>query len=208
MSFRPDRYEVKYWGFEHSFKFPVVKLLDYRDKLAALEASKNPFAIVVMAHLKEIETRKEIDNRLFWKLILVKALYKKGFSKRDILLLYKFIDCLVTLPEDISVKFHEEIIKYEEETKMPYITTAERIGLEKGLHQGIQKGIQQGLLKAIEIGLKLKFGIEGLKLYSEIKKIQDVDLLETITEAIETAEHVSDIRELMDVSVNGSSVKR
>ncbi|MDQ7031267.1 MAG: hypothetical protein Q9M37_00915 [Desulfonauticus sp.] len=169
-----------------------------------------PFAIVVMTHLKEIETRKEIDNRLFWKITLVKALYKKGFSKRDILLLYKFIDCLVTLPEDISLKFHEEIIKYEEESKMPYITTAEKIGLEKGLHQGIQQGIQQGLqqgmlqgrqqglLKAIEIGLKLKFGIEGLKLYSEIKKIEDIDLLETITEAIDTAEDVTDIRKLME----------
>jgi len=29
------------------------------------------------------------------------------------------------LPEGVSKKFHEEIIKYEEEKKMPYITTAE-----------------------------------------------------------------------------------
>ncbi len=28
--YRPDVYEVKRWGFEHRFKFPMVKLTDYR----------------------------------------------------------------------------------------------------------------------------------------------------------------------------------
>ena len=53
------------------------------------------------------------------------------------------------MPEGVSKKFHEEIIKYEEEKKMPYITTAEKIGIEKG----IQQGIRQGLLEAIELGI-------------------------------------------------------
>ena len=141
-----------------------------------------------MAHLREMETKQDIDQRLFWKITLVKSLYKKGYSKKDILLLYKFIDWLVSLPEELGKKFHEEIIKYEEEKKMPYITTAEKIGIEKGIQQGIKQGIQQGikqgLLNTIKIGLKLKFGAEGLKIYRKIKEIDDADVLEAISEAI------------------------
>ncbi|WP_028845775.1 hypothetical protein [Thermodesulfatator atlanticus] len=86
-----------------------------------------------MTHLKELETKKNIDDRLFWKITLVKRLYEKGFKKEDILMLYKFIDWLITLPEEVTLKFHEEIIRYEEEKKMPYITTAEKIGIKKAL---------------------------------------------------------------------------
>ncbi|MBK6431837.1 hypothetical protein [Candidatus Amarolinea dominans] len=53
---------------------------------------------------------------------------------------------------------------------MPYITSVERIGMQRGIEQGIQQGIQQGmeqgmeqgsrveLLAAIELGLELRFG--------------------------------------------------
>ncbi len=69
-------------------------------------------------------------------------------------------------------------------------------GLKQGIQQGIQQGIKQGLLKAIELGLKLKFGVEGLRLYPEIKRIEDIALLETISEAIETAKDLHEIEKL------------
>jgi predicted transposase YdaD len=211
-SFRPGRYERVYWGFGIKFWFPVVKVIDYRERWEELEGSKNPFAVIVMAHLKEMETKGRVDERLFWKITLVKRLYEKGYSKEDVLLLYKFIDWLVSLPEELAERFHEEIKKYEEVRKVAYITTAEKIGMKKGfeqglqegmqqgiqqgLQQGIQQGIQRGLLKAIELGLKLKFGVEGLRIYPEIKKIEDVDVLEAISEAIETAQSIEDIRKI------------
>jgi hypothetical protein len=211
-SFRPSKYERVYWGFELRFKFPVVKLIDYRKKWEELEGSQNPFALIVMTHLKEIETKGKVNERLFWKITLVKRLYEKGYSKEDILLLYKFIDWLVSLPEELTEEFHEEIKKYEEVRKVAYITTAERIGMKKGIEigikqgiqqgikQGIQQGIQQGLLKAIELGLKLKFGVEGLRIYPEIRKIKDVDVLEAISEAIESAGSVEEIRRIYQKS--------
>ena len=69
-------------------------------------------------------------------------------------------------------------------------------GIQQGIQQGLKQGIQQGLLKAMELGLKLKFGIEGLKIYPEIKKIKDVDVLEAISEAIESAQSIEDIRKI------------
>jgi flagellar biosynthesis/type III secretory pathway protein FliH len=87
---------------------------------------------------------------------------------------------------------------------MPFITTAEKIGIEKGLKQGLQQrfkqgreeGIRQGLLKAIELGLELKFGAKGLHLLTEIKKIRNINILENISNAIKTANNINDIRKI------------
>ncbi len=37
------------------------------------------------------------------------------------------------LPENLTKEFTENLIGYEEEKKMPYVTSAERIGIEKGI---------------------------------------------------------------------------
>ena len=84
---------------------------------------------------------------------------------------------------------------------MPYVTSVEKIGIEKGIQQGIQQGIQkgiqngmkQGLLAAIKMGLELKFGPNGLELYPKIKKIEDIDILETISDIIRSTQNLSEI---------------
>ncbi len=144
--YRPEIYEVSRWGFEHRFKFPMVKLIDYRGKID-IDKAENPFEIITYAHLKNLETRRDKEERLFWKVTLVKALYGKGYQKEYILNLYRFIDWVMGLPEDLSIKFHEELTKYEEERKMPYITTAERIGIEKGMEKGVNKTNKEAIVK-------------------------------------------------------------
>lgn len=50
--FRPREYR---WEFEEHlelYRFPSVKILDFWQKWEELEGEKNPFAVVVMAHLK------------------------------------------------------------------------------------------------------------------------------------------------------------
>jgi hypothetical protein len=53
----------------------------------------------------------------------------------------------------------------------------------------------KGFLAGIKLGLKLKFGDEGLKLLPEINEIKDVELLQTIHGAIETANTLDDLRQ-------------
>ena len=48
---RPHSFGYRRWGSEVGFRFPIVKLLDYAERRAELEASSNPFATVVLAHL-------------------------------------------------------------------------------------------------------------------------------------------------------------
>jgi hypothetical protein len=49
-------------------------------------------------------------------------------------------------------------------------------------------------LKGIELGLKLKFGVEGLALLPEVSEIKDVRLLEAILSGLEDAKSLDEWR--------------
>jgi predicted transposase YdaD len=68
------------------------------------------------------------------------------------------------------------------------------------LQQGQQQGLQQGLLLGIALGLELKFGSEGLQLLPEIREIEDVELLEAISQAIKTVDTLEALRQIYSTS--------
>jgi hypothetical protein len=106
---RPDGFAYELWGCRVSIQFPVVKLLDYEARWIAMEQSANPFSVIVMADLKAQATRRDPQGRLQWKLTLVKILYQRGYTKEDILELFRFIDWLMVLPDDLELSFAEAL---------------------------------------------------------------------------------------------------
>ncbi len=70
-------------------------------------------------------------------------------------------------------------------------------GLQQGLQQGTQRGIRQGLLEAIELGLNLRFGVAGLGILPQVRKIEDVDRLRAIKQALLSAESVDELTVLL-----------
>jgi Putative transposase, YhgA-like len=67
-AWRPSGYGYTLWGCKVGIEFPVVKLLDHETRRAELEQNLNPFAIIVMAHLKTQATHSDEQGRLQWKL--------------------------------------------------------------------------------------------------------------------------------------------
>ncbi len=63
-AWRPDHFGYNVCGCQVGIRFPVVKLVDHRQNEAALEQSANPFAAVVLAQLKVLETRHAPLNAL------------------------------------------------------------------------------------------------------------------------------------------------
>jgi hypothetical protein len=139
-TWRPTRYRYSLWGCRVGIEFPVVKLRDYTGRWDALEASDNPFAMVVMAHVQGQATRRDPEGRLQWKLRLVRRLYERGYARQDVLELFRFIDWVLALPAGLQARFQTELVQLEGERQMPYITSIERMGIEKGRQQGIQQG--------------------------------------------------------------------
>lgn len=137
LSWRPQNYTVNYPDTQLSFNFGIVKLLDWRDRIKELESSNNPFAVVVLAHLKLLETKGRVEQRKAWKFKLSKMLYERGYERQQILDLYKFIDWLMVLPEAAEREIWQELQTYEEERKVTYVTNAERFGFERGIQEGL-----------------------------------------------------------------------
>lgn len=129
---RPRKYSYSRWGYQLKLKFPIVKLLDYEKNWELLAENNNPFAVVIMAYLKSKETRKNPLIRLESKLTLVRLLYERGYSREMVIQLFRLIDWMMILPEELKRQFQTEVYNYEEEKKMPYITSIEEIGIEKG----------------------------------------------------------------------------
>ncbi len=130
---RPEAFTYSLWGCEMRFRYPVVKLLDYQAKPELLsDAEGNPFVVVVRAHLSVLESGKDPDELFKRKFALVKELYTAGYSRADIVKLFRFIDWLMALPAAHERLFWKELSKYEEGKKMPYVTSVERIGREDG----------------------------------------------------------------------------
>ena len=144
---RPGHYDYELWGCRLRLEFPVIKLQDYRQRWQALEASDNPFAVMVMAHLSTRTTRDDPEERLRWKLRLVRYLYERGYGRQDILELFRFIDWLLTLPAAWEQRFQQQLEDYEASMSTPYITSIERRGIEKGMQRGEATLLRQLLIK-------------------------------------------------------------
>ena len=193
LSWRPERYEAGCWECTVRFRFPTVKLVDYKNQEAELEASANPFAVVTRAHLKAQETRDDGEARYGWKIRLVKGLYDRGLTREQMIYLFRLIEWIIKLPPVPAFQFQRELHAFEQERQMQLITQSEQIWLD----QGLQKGLQHGLQRAIELGLKLKFGPPGLELLPRVKAISDRVVLESLLEAVETLPDLDAFRKLL-----------
>lgn len=82
--------------------------------------------------------------------------------------------------------------------EMSVITTAERLGRQKGIEQGMEKGLEKGLEKGIEKILQIKFGDRGRALYARVKRVQDLALLEALMDELSEAQNVAEAEAIIE----------
>jgi hypothetical protein len=115
-------------------------------------------------------------------------LYERGYSRQQVLHLFRFIDWIMDLPAHLEQSFWLELRESEREKQMPFVTIAEKFGREEGL--------REGLLRGIEIGLTLRFGASGQDLLPEIQCVADVERLTTILRSIQAVASPDELRRL------------
>jgi hypothetical protein len=192
---RAVHHEMGLWGCEVRFRFPTAKLLDFRERLAELEANRNPVAALVLAHLASQRTRTDLTRRLREKLALTRRLYDLGYTPEQVRLAFRFVDWLLRLPDELRTQFAQELRTFEEERQMTYITSIEELGIEKGRIEGLIEGIA-GMLD-------LKFGDAAQPVIAEIREIGELGILEQILARIKTAPTLDDVRRVYRLSIGG-----
>ena len=190
--FRPERYRDALWDCSLEFRFPVAKLLDWdtAERWAELEASENLFALVVMAQIRAKASR-DVETRKAWKFRLIRLMYDRGYARQTVLELFRVIDWMIQLPPRAEAAFLQDVYAFEETKRMPYVTSAERAGIEKGLKQGREQGKQIGYRDG-EADLLLwliekKFGAAAGNMRQRIEAA-DSDTLRLWSERILTAD--------------------
>jgi hypothetical protein len=146
-NWRPEHYGYDLLDFKIDVNFPIVKLIDFQSQIEELQQNPNAFAIVTIAHLLTRQTRHEPQQRYDAKLYLAKLLYQRNWDKQRIINLFSVIDWMMQVPEALQYKLWHEIEQFERNLTMPYITSVERIGIEKGKEIGFLQGMLEGKLE-------------------------------------------------------------
>jgi len=155
---KPTHFGYQLFGCEVGIRFPTVKIVDYADQAEALLADPNPFALVTAAHLFTRQTKGDPEQRYAAKWRLAKLLYERSWDKQRIIDLFSVIDWLMRLPTELEKRLMQEVYTLERNVTMPYVTSAERFGIEKGLLQGRQEGRQEGEATLLQSLLARRFG--------------------------------------------------
>ena len=136
----------------------MAKLIDYAVSQEQLQASPNPFALVTAAHLYTQKTKHDYAARYDAKIALIRLLYRQGWGRQRILEMFAVLDWMMRLPKVLEQKLWQDIDQIEGETKMRYVTSIERLAIERGVQQGIEKGIEKGEAKVLGRQLTKRFG--------------------------------------------------
>ena len=144
---------------------------------------------LVMAHLKTQATRKNAQSRKEWKFWLIRRLYEQGYNRNQVIDLFKFIDWVMVLPKPLEEAFWTEVRTYEEEQKVPYITSVERIGFDRG----IEEGRQETTLELANRLLNRRFGVLPQPIVTQIHSLS-IEQLKLL------AEELLDLRTIEDLT--------
>ncbi|MCI0524203.1 MAG: hypothetical protein L0Y75_02980 [Acidobacteria bacterium] len=171
---RPSEFGYSVFGSEMKLCFPAVKLLDFRKNEARLRRSDNPFAIVTLAHLKALETRRSPNARMNAKLELIRLLRERKEMRRDVVDLLRFIDWELSLPENKELEMREILEKEDNEMGKKYVTSWERMAMK----QGVLKTLRANIIKVAEVRL----GALPAEIAEIIGGISDPETLEKLLE--------------------------
>lgn len=146
---KPTSYERDALGCKTHFQFHACKLLDLAKHWDEMKEHANPAIIVIMAHVRALETYGDMQLRLEHKWELLRRVYAQGWRRREILAMYRILDWLLQLPPPETLIFEERVITYEKEQAMEYITSMELRGIQKGREEGREEGECQVLTRIL-----------------------------------------------------------
>ncbi len=156
----PSEYRFDLADFHSRTRFPTCKLI-HRLKNEWSDDQTLP-VLLARAQMEALRTASEPEKRYLAKWELVRGLYNLGYGEKEIRELFRLIDWMMHLRPNLEEQFRHDLHAFEEQQKMPYITSIERLAKKEGLNEGMEKGMEKGIEKGIKKGMKtgMKRGVE------------------------------------------------
>jgi hypothetical protein len=199
---KPTTYSEGVLGCMDTFTFRIVKLHEWRERVAELESGANLFGLFVCAHLATMATKGDVSGRQEAKYRLLANLMRRDIDAAALRRWYRLIDWIVKLPEAANRSVWLRLQELEEVQTVSHVTFAEIYGREKGLEEGIKEGRKEGMKEGMKEGLReslrealeAKFPQEGPTLAAEFKDEMNVDRLKLLLRAAVLAQTPEDFR--------------
>lgn len=183
---RPACFESDWFGTKIRFDYPIYKLADHN--AANFDNDPNPWALVMKAALLGLKGNWSDEALLQAKLELYRELRARGYTRKRVNGLFKFIKYYVKFDnskflgkfddeiqivnnikrnkmgmKELEIEHHlEEAVAMKEDIGQ-VLDRGVKIGLMEGLWEGLEKGLEKGKLKkdiiAIRNMLKKKFPV-------------------------------------------------
>jgi len=152
--------------------------MDYN--LDELAKSRNPFAFIAQAHVKARETRDDDNKRYDLRLALHEEVETSGLKKREVLLVTRFIEEVMRLPEELDRELFVERVARKEDKKMEFHTYAERVGERRGRRKGKVEGKIETKRDWILKLLEMRFGKIPERVQVTIESLADQSALDEL----------------------------
>jgi hypothetical protein len=162
------------------FEYVFIKLFDLNAR--DYYHYDNPLVKILLPKMNyEPEERAEVIRQALVGLYrLVKPMLFDKYSD--------FIDIYADIREDERESLCQEINDKKEETAMLI-----QYFRDKFSQEGRQEGIQEGIFSSLNVLLRVKFGVNGLRLKDRIKQIADTEKLKAVLDAVELAKTPEDV---------------
>jgi hypothetical protein len=128
---RPVEYVFEEEGCRRTLRWPMVKLLDFANRLDSAANDPNLFGSLVAAHLVAQRTAEDGKTRKDWKLRLLRGLYSRNLEGEDVRQWSRYIDWLLPLPRSDEEDVVRQIQQLEKEESMPFVSIFERLAEER-----------------------------------------------------------------------------
>ena len=129
---REDVFQVA--DFESRLRFPACKLIARLD--SEWHEDRTIPVQIARAQIEALRTVGDPEARYRSKWRLVRSLYEQGYNADEIRELFRLIDWMMHLRDDLGERFEEELIALEDSLEEPHLTSLERIWLARGEARG------------------------------------------------------------------------
>lgn len=191
---RPDHYEHEVFGCRVRLDFPVAKILEYEPQITELEQDVTPFALVVLAHLRTLQTvgKEKAQARKDFKKQLLHLCWQRGYEKKWTGQLLRFLDWVMKLPKNLEQQLRQELAKEEKLIMKKYVTSWERMAGEESELKTLRTIIADTL--------ELRFGKVPRKLNLSVKQIVDPQQLRALHRQAVTCTSLESFTEQLSVA--------
>ncbi len=182
--------------FESRTRFPLCKLID-RLRSDWQDDDSLPVQIA-RAQIDALRTASDPEGRYRAKWQLVRNLYKMGYNGEQVRELFRLIDWMMHLREDLTERFKQELDQLEESLQMPYVTSVERLAKAEGKAEGGATVLLKQLTKLC--------GPLPEEVQQQIHRLP-IEQLATLGEALLDFRSLADLQSWLAVNDNGQNAK-